>query len=53
MTRLSDVPGDLLDELRAAGLDPELVWRKLREALLEDLPDVDLDDPTSSSTISP
>ncbi|NYE36856.1 nicotinate-nucleotide pyrophosphorylase (carboxylating) [Nocardioides cavernae] len=51
MTRLSDVPADLLDELRAAELDPELVWAKLAEALREDLPDLDLDDPTSSSTI--
>ena len=52
MTSLRDVPADLLDELRAAGLDPELVWKKLGEALVEDLPDIDVDDPTSVSTIS-
>jgi nicotinate-nucleotide pyrophosphorylase (carboxylating) len=52
-TSLADVPADLLDELRAAGLDPELVRRTLAEAIEEDLPDRDLDDPTSSSTISP
>ena len=52
-TSLADVPADLLDELRAAGLDPELVRRTLAEAIEEDLPDRDLDDPTSSSTIPP
>jgi len=51
MTRLSDVPRDLRDELTAAGLDPEHLWRKIAEALEEDLPDLDLDDPTSASTV--
>ncbi|MDT0182745.1 carboxylating nicotinate-nucleotide diphosphorylase [Microbacterium sp. ARD31] len=52
MTRLSDVPQDLRDELTAAGLDLDALWAKLAEAIGEDLPDLDLDDPTSSSTIA-
>lgn len=52
MTRLSDVPQDLRDELTAAGLDVDALWAKLAEAIGEDLPDLDLDDPTSSSTIA-
>jgi nicotinate-nucleotide pyrophosphorylase (carboxylating) len=52
VSSLSDVPADLLEELRDAGLDPELVWNKLAEAIREDLPEADLDDPTSASTIS-
>jgi nicotinate-nucleotide pyrophosphorylase (carboxylating) len=53
MTSLADVPTELVDELTAAGLDPEQLWAKLSEALSEDLPDPRLDDPTSASTISP
>ena len=41
------------DELTAAGLDLDAVWTKIAEAIEEDLPDLDLDDPTSSSTIPP
>lgn len=52
MTRLSDVPQDLRDQLTAAGLDLDALWAKLAEAIGEDLPDLDLDDPTSSSTIA-
>ena len=51
MTSLRDVPIDLLDELTAAGLDPDHVWDLLRRALSEDLPDHSADDPTSSSTV--
>ena len=51
MTRLSDVPAELRDELTAAGLDLEQVWRKIGEALDEDVPDQRADDPTSSSTV--
>lgn len=51
MTRLDDVPQDLRDELVAAGLDLDHLWEKLAEALREDLPDPDLGDPTSASTI--
>ncbi|MDZ5663274.1 carboxylating nicotinate-nucleotide diphosphorylase [Nocardioides sp. zg-1308] len=53
MTRPSDVPQELRDELTAAGLDLDHVWDVLRRALSEDLPDHRADDPTSSSTISP
>ena len=53
MTRLSDVPAELLDELRAGGLDPDHVWATIRRGLDEDLPDSAADDPTSSSTIPP
>ena len=53
MTSLSDVPQELRDELAAAGLDPDHLWTKLAEAIAEDLPDSGMDDPTSSSTISP
>jgi len=51
MTELSDVPADLLDELTAAGLDPEHVWEVVRRALEEDLPALPRVDPTSESTI--
>ena len=51
MTRLSDVPLDLREELTAAGLDLDHVWDLLRRALEEDLPDHRLDDPTSSTTV--
>lgn len=53
MSCLDDVPAGLRDELVAAGLDLDLVWTKIGEALREDLPDLDLDDPTSSSTVPP
>jgi nicotinate-nucleotide pyrophosphorylase (carboxylating) len=52
MTRLDDVPQDLREELTAAGLDLDALWAKIAEAVREDLPDLDLDDPTSSSTIA-
>lgn len=51
MTSFDDVPADLLDELRSAGLDPERVWRILAGAIEEDVPDARLDDPTSRSTV--
>jgi nicotinate-nucleotide pyrophosphorylase (carboxylating) len=51
MTRLSDVPVELRDELTAAGLDLDQLWSKIGEALTEDLPDRREDDPTSSSTV--
>ncbi len=51
MTRLSDVPVELRDELVAAGLDLDHVWKKIAEALSEDLPDHRSDDPTSSTTV--
>ena len=52
MTCPSDVPGELLDELSAAGLDPDHVWDTIRRAVEEDLPDGSRIDPTSSATIS-
>ncbi|GAA1940978.1 carboxylating nicotinate-nucleotide diphosphorylase [Nocardioides hwasunensis] len=51
MSTLDDVPTELLDELTAAGLDPDHVWEIVRRAVAEDLPDPSMDDPTSSSTI--
>jgi len=51
VTSLRDVPADLLEELTVAGLDPDHVWETIGRAVGEDLPDPDLDDPTSSSTI--
>jgi nicotinate-nucleotide pyrophosphorylase (carboxylating) len=51
MTSLRDVPAEVLDDLVAAGLDPDHVWEVVRRALEEDLPDHRQDDPTSSSTI--
>jgi len=53
MTSLRDVPADLLEELTAAGLEHEYVWETIGRALMEDLPDPEMDDPTSSSTIAP
>ena len=53
MTSPDDVPADLRDELTAAGLDLDHVWDVIRRALHEDLPDRSMDDPTSTSTISP
>jgi nicotinate-nucleotide pyrophosphorylase (carboxylating) len=50
MTGLSDVPGALLDELDAAGLDPEVLWQQIAIALEEDLPGRSVD-VTSTSTI--
>ena len=51
MTTLRDVPTEILDDLTAAGLDPDHVWDVIGRALGEDLPDTRLDDPTSSSTV--
>ena len=53
MTSLADVPGELLEDLTAAGLDPDHVWDTVRRALQEDLPRPPHDDPTSESTIPP
>jgi len=53
MTSLDDVPAEVLDDLTAAGIDPEHVWDVVARALEEDLPDPRADDPTSSSTIPP
>ncbi|HEV2796549.1 MAG TPA: carboxylating nicotinate-nucleotide diphosphorylase, partial [Nocardioides sp.] len=53
MTRLDDVPLELRDELVAAGLDLDDVWKKIGEAVSEDLPNHREDDPTSSSTVAP
>jgi nicotinate-nucleotide pyrophosphorylase (carboxylating) len=53
MTSLRDVPAPLLEELTGAGLDLDHVWDTIVRALREDVPDVSMDDPTSSSTISP
>jgi len=52
MTSLDDVPTDLIDELTAAGLDPDHVWATIGRALEEDLPDTSRIDPTSWATIS-
>ncbi|MCY7401536.1 MAG: carboxylating nicotinate-nucleotide diphosphorylase [Nocardioides sp.] len=52
MTSLDDVPADLIDELTAAGLDPDHVWATIGRALEEDLPDTSRIDPTSWATIS-
>ena len=51
MTSLDDVPAEVLDDLTAAGLDPEHVWDVVARALEEDLPDTPRVDPTSASTI--
>ncbi|WP_210649947.1 carboxylating nicotinate-nucleotide diphosphorylase [Nocardioides sp. SYSU D00065] len=51
MTSLRDVPPDVLDDLTAAGLDPEHVWDVVSRALSEDLTPAWADDPTSSATI--
>ncbi|MCF6377813.1 carboxylating nicotinate-nucleotide diphosphorylase [Nocardioides KLBMP 9356] len=51
MTSLRDVPPELRAELTAAGLDLDHVWDTIARALAEDLPDGDLGDPTSSSTV--
>ena len=34
MTSLADVPAELRDELSAAGLDPEALWRNLGRSVL-------------------
>ena len=52
MTSLDDVPAELRDELAAAGLDPEALWRQVRAAVEEDLPDGTGVDPTSWATIA-
>ena len=51
MTGLRDVPPDLLDELTAAGLDPDELWELLRRALAEDVP-AQGEDVTSAATIA-
>ena len=51
MTRISDVPAELRDELTAAGLDLDHVWETIARALAEDLPAEPREDPTSSSTV--
>ncbi|KQV71597.1 nicotinate-nucleotide pyrophosphorylase [Nocardioides sp. Root122] len=53
MTSLEDVPLELREELVAAGLDLDHVWDLIARAVREDLPDVAMDDPTSSATIAP
>src|SRR5690349_7415408 len=51
MTSLRDVPTEVLDDLTAAGLDPDHVWDVVSRALMEDLPERPHVDPTSESTI--
>jgi nicotinate-nucleotide pyrophosphorylase (carboxylating) len=51
MTSLRDVPVEVIDDLTAAGLDPDHVWDVVSRALMEDLPERPHEDPTSSSTI--
>ena len=51
MTRVADVPEELLDELHAAGLDPESLWQQVVGALGEDLPGRGAVDVTSTATI--
>ncbi len=51
MTSLRDVPEEVIDDLTAAGLDPDHVWDVVSRALMEDLPDRPHEDPTSESTI--
>ena len=51
MTSLRDVPDEVIDDLIAAGLDPDHVWDVVSRALMEDLPERPHDDPTSESTI--
>jgi nicotinate-nucleotide pyrophosphorylase (carboxylating) len=53
MTSVDDVPVELRGELTAAGLDLDQVWKKIAEALTEDVPDQRADDPTSFSTVPP
>jgi nicotinate-nucleotide pyrophosphorylase (carboxylating) len=53
VTSLRDVPAELLEELSGTGLDPDYLWDTIGRALSEDLPDPDMDDPTSSSTVAP
>ena len=50
-TAYADLPHGLLEELRAAGLDPEAVYASIVAALEEDLPNGS-DDVTSAATIS-
>ena len=51
MTRLTDVPVELRDELADAGLDPQHVWDTVFRALREDLPGKNDVDPTTWATI--
>ena len=39
MTSLRDVPDEVIDDLIAAGLDPDHVWDVVSRALMEDLPE--------------
>ena len=50
-TPYADLPASLVEELRAAGLDPEAVHAAVSAALAEDLPD-DRGDVTSLATIA-
>jgi nicotinate-nucleotide pyrophosphorylase (carboxylating) len=51
VTGVADVPEELLDELHAAGLDPEKLWQQVAGALEEDLPGRGAVDVTSTATI--
>ncbi len=51
-TPYAELPASLVEELRAAGLDPEAVHAAVAAALAEDLPD-DRGDVTSLATIAP
>ena len=51
MTSLADIPADLVDELRHAGLDPSAVREAIVRALAEDLPS-GVGDVTSAATIA-
>jgi nicotinate-nucleotide pyrophosphorylase (carboxylating) len=46
-----DVPAALVEELAAAGLEPEALWAQIATALAEDLPGRDAVDVTSAATI--
>ena len=51
MSSLRDVPTEVIDDLTAAGLDPDHVWDVVSRSLMEDLPERPHEDPTSESTI--
>jgi len=51
VTSLMEVPADLVEELAAAGLEPEALWAQIATALQEDLPGSDAVDVTSAATI--
>ena len=50
MTRFADAPVELIAELKAAGLDPDVLWQQIAAAIEEDLPGGSTD-VTSTSTI--